>query len=212
MKKLITVLAVLLVATALFAGITVKAGGTFAFESQNTAAIEGEKANVKTNGFGFGVGVQYDAVDNLAAYAEFNMVFPKDATFDGVTVSQGFPGAKFNMFSVSAGLAYKLDFDAVKLAVGGGLTFNRAGFKVEYDDGGMKVSFLTIGLNALVDAKYMFAENIGAGVTLNPQIGLYNIMKAVIYEDGEPDTEGGKANGFAIGFAMPITVGVSYTF
>ena len=218
MKKLFTVLAVLLVATALFAGVTVKAGGTFAFVNQNSTVVDGEKTNIKAHGFGFGVGAQYDVADNLAAYAEFNMEFPKDALLseDGEEVKASEMAEemdathRLNFFSISAGVAYKLDFDAVKLAVGGGLTFNRAGIVLKAEEGSIKLSSSSIGLNVLVDAKYMFTENIGAGVTLNPQLGLYNIMKYVITEDDESETE--KINGFAIGFAMPITVGVSYTF
>ena len=236
MKKFFTVLAVLLVATALFAGVTVKAGGTFAFASLNSAtdADHEESMNMKAHGFGFDAGVQYDLSDKLAVYGEFNMVFPKDATVkdvdgeykvsefveyykEGVYPDGTNAGYKINFFTVSAGVAYKLDFDAVKLAVGGGLTLNRALFKAEFtnDDLGlsnvMKQSFVNIGLNALIDAKYMVAQGVGVGVTLNPQLGLYNITKEAFLVSGE-EVDSGKVNGFKVSFAMPITVGVSYTF
>ncbi len=252
MKKLFTVLAVLLVATALFAaaGVTAKVGGTFAFANLNSATDSNsedfaESMNMKSNAFGFDVGAQYDIADNLAVYADFVMVFPTDATMkDGgeekklsVAIKEledGFKtidedasvSYKLNFFSVSAGVAYKLDFNAVKLAVGGGLTLNRATMTVngsaealdEVYSLSVKQTFTNIGLNALVDAKYMFNDNIGVGVALNPQLGLYNITKASMkmsealeayFEDYFDD---GSVNGFKVNFAMPITVGVSYTF
>ena len=235
MKKLFTVLAVLLVATALFAGTTVKAGGTFTFANLKNATNDedslGEGMTMKAHGFGFDAGVQYDVADNLAVYGEFNMVFPSDAEFsydDNPAVSEKFSKLvkstlgddatyKINFFSISAGVAYKLDFNAVKLAVGGGLTLNRAAAKGHAEFGlvkhDIKESFTNIGLNALVDAKYMFTENIGAGVTLNPQLGLYNIAKSSYVVSGEENPIiDEKANGFKVSFAMPITVGVSYTF
>ena len=237
MKKLFTVLAVLLVATALFAGTTVKAGGTFSFANMKNATSDegffGDGMTMKAHGFGFDSGVQYDVADNLAVYGEFNMVFPADAEIssdDNPTASEKlsdivkdqYPDGttyKINFFSVSAGVAYKLDFNAVKLAVGGGITLNRSAAKINYENVGYKLdekqSFTNIGLNALVDAKYMFTENIGAGVTLNPQLGLYNISKFTYSETipgDDPFTHEEKANGFKVSFAMPIVVGVSYSF
>ena len=87
MNKDITILMVLCVSVALFAsvGLTVKAGGTFGFTDMNTASKENddqfdESINVKSNGFGFSSGVQYDLSDNLMIYADFTMLFPSDAT------------------------------------------------------------------------------------------------------------------------------------
>ena len=243
MKKLFTVLAVLLVATALFAGVTVKAGGTFAFASLNTAtdADHDESMNMKAHGFGFDAGVQYDISDKLAVYGEFNMVFPKDADvvegeepykvsdlvkeiediFAYVGATNPSVSSKINYFSVSAGVAYKLDFNAVKLAVGGGLSLNRSAMTIKgsgtIDDEDysveIKQSFTNIGLNALVDAKYMVAEKVGVGVTLNPQLGLYNITTEKNTNQQKPDDNSDETvKGFKVSFAMPITVGVSYTF
>ena len=86
MKKLFSILAVLLVATALFADVTVKAGGTFAFANFKTPVDENsglfkEEMNLKTSGFGFDAGVLADISDNLTVYAELSMVFPKDGDF-----------------------------------------------------------------------------------------------------------------------------------
>ena len=281
MKKLFTVLAVLLVATALFAqvGLTVKAGGAFGFASNKSVAegtdndgntlkfeeIMVDKAMIlKSKGFGFDVGAQYDITDKLLAYADFNMVFSKDVKINfpdtDMVLALTYSGApeevlkkyvnenglfkvyslqglitdlgeyvedfkdnakvsvKYSFFSVSAGVAYKLDFDAVKLNVGGGVTLNKATakFNMEFDEEKevATANYTTIGLNAMVEAKYMVADNIGVGVTLMPQVGLYN--KAVLEVSqtyGEGTVEGTvTAKGFAVNFAMPIVVGVSYTF
>ena len=283
MKKLFTVLAVLLVATALFAqvGLTVKAGGAFGFANYKSVATASDKAGeehkweealadkaliLKENGFGFDVGVQYDITDKIMAYVDFNMLFPKDAKInfpdttlvgalehyapeevkkyvneDGLFKVYSLQGlitdlgeyvegfkdhaktsTKYSFFSVSAGAAYKLDFNAVKLNVGGGVTLNKgtAKFNMEFDEdfGPLKtetvLSFTSFGLNALVEAKYMVADNIGVGVTLMPQVGLYSngsiVMKTTMGDNSETETLTSK--GFALSFAMPIVVGVSYTF
>ncbi len=290
MKKLFSILAVLLVATALFAqvGLTVKAGGTFGFASYKSVA-EGKDNNgetekfedsmvdkalvLKTNGFGFDVGVQYDITDKLLAYVDFNMLFPGDAKVnfpDSFLISdlkyygapddvikkyvvdvdaedllfkvysikgsiadlneyiEGFKDhvtvlAKNAFFSVSAGAAYKFDFNPVKLAVGGGLTLNKASakFVMTPEEGAAEYygkidasyTFTTFGLNAMVDAKYMVAENVGVGVTLIPQVGLYNKSVLEVSATYVETVEGTvTAKGFALSFAMPIVVGVSYTF
>lgn len=290
MKKLFTVLAVLLVATALFAqvGLTVKAGGAFGFANYKSVAtfqhkeVDGstgegkwedglaDKALIlKENGFGFDVGVQYDITDKLLAYADFNMLFPKDAKsntpgdFTGLLPEEALEkyikegkilvyslsglladfekygefgpipfkdnmktSTKFSFFSVSAGVAYKLDLNAIKLNVGGGISMNKATavFTMEgieeledlFGKNECKVSFASYGLNAMVEAKYMVADNIGVGVTLMPQIGLYNSASIVANstEVGatETETESFTSKGVALSFAMPIVVGVSYTF
>lgn len=282
MKKLFTVLAVLLVATALFAqvGLTVKAGGAFGFAS-NKSVAEGkdndgntvkfeenlvDKAMIlKSKGLGFDVGVQYDITDKLLAYADFNMVFAKDAKInfpdedlvealdnnhapeevlkkyvnleDGLFKVYSLQGlitdlgeyiggfkdnakvsVKYSFFSVSAGVAYKFDFNGVKLNVGGGFTLNKSTAKFNMEFAERKevatVNYTTIGLNAMVEAKYMVADNIGVGVTLIPQVGLYNKSVLEVSETYVAETIEGTvtAKGFAVNFAMPIVVGVSYTF
>ena len=130
MKKLFTVLAVLLVATALFAqvGLTVKAGGAFGFANYKSVATlqfkeddgstgeakwEDELADkaliLKENGFGFDVGVQYDISDKLLAYADFNMLFPKDAKTNT-------PGAFYMFFNDAEVLEkYYADGNLVKV-------------------------------------------------------------------------------------------------
>ena len=245
MKKVITILMVLCVSVALFAsvGLTVKAGGTFGFTNMNTASNEkdghfDENFNIKSSGFGFNSGVQFDLSDNLMIYADFTMLFPSDETLkaeDGAekTISElvkeyeqsYYPGKgsyKINYMSISAGAAYKINLGLpIRLAVGAGVTLNRAHNYIKIaeapvpEDGTIEynISFINIGLNALIDAKYMVTDNIGVGLTVMPQLNLYNISKYTMSVNGEvqtPETE--EANGFKIGFAVPVTVGVSYSF
>lgn len=228
MKKLVTILAVLLVASAVFASVSVRAGGTFVFAGTNTAVEEEtiftEESKVKANGFGFGTGVQADVSDNLALYVDFNMVFPKDATIkDGEApeykISDVYDDYKINFFGISAGLAYTTDLNAVKLAVGGGVSLNRAQIKMiaELSPGEefeVKESITNIGLNALIDAKFMFNESMGLGLTLNPQLGLYNITNLTFTTTGEdPEvTLDQTAKEFKVGYAIPVSVGISYSF
>ena len=223
-------------------GLTVKAGGTFGFTNMNTASKENDdqfdkSINFKSNGFGFSSGVQFDLSDNLMVYADFTMLFPSDATLKEENgkpekisehvkdLEMSFHGKgsyKINSMSISAGAAYKFDLGLpIRLAVGAGVTVNRAhiyvkvseaaypeGATIEYNE-----SFINIGLNALIDAKYMVTDNIGVGLTVVPQLNLYNISKSTGSVNGKVRPEGtGEANGFKIGFAVPVTVGASYSF
>ena len=220
MKKLFSILAVLLVSTALFAGVTVKAGGTFAYANFKTPVDENsglfkEEMNLKTSGFGFDAGVLADISDNLTAYAELSMVFPKDGDFkegngDWEKLSEGSDGLNIHFYNISAGVAYKLDFNAVKLAVGAGVSMSSAVVHNKFEGIEYKISHSVIGLDVLFDAKYMFAENIGAGVTINPQLGLFDIASGTS-KMGEL-IKNDKITGIKVNFALPVTVGVSYTF
>ena len=245
MKKVITILMVLCVSVALFAsvGLTVKAGGTFGFTDMNTASKENEERfdksiNYKSNGFGFSSGVQYDLSDNLMVYADFTMLFPSDATLKKENgpaeklselvkeLEMSYVGKgsyKTNYMSISAGAAYKFDLGLpIRLAVGAGVTVNRAHIYVKVSEAAYpeedstieyNESFINIGLNALIDAKYMVTDNIGVGLTVVPQLNLYNISKSTGSVNGKVRPEGtGEANGFKIGFAVPVAVGVSYSF
>ena len=245
MKKVITILMVLCVSVALFAsvGLTVKAGGTFGFTNINTASKEkgghfDGSFNVKSSGFGFSSGVQFDLSDNLMVYADFTMLFPSDATLkeENGTAKKlselvkelemsyvGKGSYKINYMSISAGAAYKFNLGLpIRLAVGAGVTVNRTHNYVKITDAAWpeedstieyNESFINIGLNALIDAKYMVTDNIGVGLTVMPQLNLYNISKSTGSVNGKVRTEGtGEANGFKIGFAVPVTVGASYSF
>ena len=130
---------------------------------------------------------------------------------------------KINYMSISAGAAYKFNLGLpIRLAVGAGVTVNRTHNYVKITDAAWpeedstieyNESFINIGLNALIDAKYMVTDNIGVGLTVVPQLNLYNISKSTGSVNGKVRPEGtGEANGFKIGFAVPVTVGASYSF
>ncbi len=252
MKRFFSLLAILFVATALFAtsGAVLKAGGTYTFVNLNTATDAEsngfeESLNVKFGGLGFDIGILADVTDKFAVFSNFTMIFPKDATFKNGEETKKLSKAveeiqtalkavdekasvssKLNFFSISAGAAYKLDFKAVKLAIGAGFTLNATNMAVtgsaKISDTDCKLSinqtYTNFGLSGLVDAKYMFTDRIGVGITLFPQMGFYNITNAsvtapdVIKEQVGQDFDTGNVDGFKISFAMPIIVGVSYIF
>ena len=88
MKRFFSLLAILFVATALFAtsGAVLKAGGTYTFVNLNTATDAEsngfeESLNVKFGGLGFDIGILADVTDKFAVFSNFTMIFPKDATF-----------------------------------------------------------------------------------------------------------------------------------
>ena len=238
MKKAISILAVLLVATALFAGVTVKAGGTFAFtNTRNVKSTDDESPFydglfLKMSGFGLNIEVLEDVSNDIVAYSGVSMVFPKDAVFNNgseeFSLSErikrdiedhNITSGEFSLFhySVSAGVAYKLDFNALKMAVGAGLSYSRSIVTVETVTGLVKseakIDYFNIGLNAFLDARYMFTDAIGIGVTAVPQLGLFNIsrIKAKSSSTATPLRDE-TVNGFKINFTIPVSVGVSYTF
>ncbi len=246
MKRLFSLLAILFVATALFAtsGAVLKAGGTYTFANLNTATDAEsngfeESLNVKFGGLGFDIGILADVTDKFAVFSNFTMIFPKDATFKNGEETKKLSKAveeiqtalkavdekasvssKLNFFIISAGAAYKLDFKAVKLAIGAGFTLNATNMAVADTDCKLAINqtYTNFGLSGFVDAKYMFTDRIGVGITLFPQMGFYNITNAsvtapdVIKEQVGQDFDTGNVDGFKISFAMPIIIGVSYTF
>jgi len=239
MKKLFLILAVLLVATALFASVTINAGGTFAFSDNNPVKFADAVApfndgfGFKMSGFGFNIDVMEDVSSNLVAYSAVAMVFPKDATVDNGTeefllskrVKQDMddhPGLSIEYslyhYSVSAGVAYKLDLSAIKLAIGAGLSYNHSVMLIKSVNAllvkeEMKIDYFNIGLNGFIDARFMFNSDIGIGITAVPQIGLFNVAKVKVTSSSTaaPLTDE-TVRGFKVNFAIPVSVGVSYTF
>lgn len=134
--------------------------------------------------------------------------------------------SKLNFFSISAGAAYKFGFNAVKFAVGAGFTLNATNMavngsaKIAGEDCKLTVNqtFTNFGLSGLLDAKYMITDRVGVGILLFPQMGFYNITNASFTAPDEikelvgQDFDTGNVDGFKISFAMPIVIGVSYTF
>ena len=98
MRKSICVITVLCLACTLFAGVTVKLGGAFNFVTGGTRDLELKVYNdgteikelakeykidaiYKMHGFGFDLSGDFDVAQNLAVWADFNMVFGNDFRF-----------------------------------------------------------------------------------------------------------------------------------
>ena len=241
MKKTIAFVIVICVTAALFAsvGITVRAGGTFGFANLKTySKVSEEETQYKVHGFGFDGSVQYDISDRFMIYADYNMLFPKDVVYtvggqeliisewikEIVATSSLFDEGSYGVdyYSISAGAAYKLDLgNQMRLAIGAGISFDHLKsftllikHKKTRDNTTRSVAIVeSFGLNAMLDARYMINDNIGVGLTVMPQVGLYNFTKIENSFNDEIDEEySDTVNGFTVSFAMPITVGVSYSF
>ena len=197
----------------------------------------------KGNGLGFNIGLQYDFNDKVMAYADFTMVFPSDfevtadknsdysARFSDwakdaeeyveTYLGDGKSTHPLFLLDASAGAAYKFDFNPIKLAVGGGAYYNlllgkitQKGMyydtEIDYLD---VLTFYTIGLSGLIDAKYMVSKDVGIYLTAIPQVGFYSYRSFRFYESGEEQDD--LANilyGFNVSFTLPITIGASYSF
>lgn len=238
MKKTIALIMLLCVSAVLFAsvGITVRAGGTFGFAYTK---VPEDETLYKVHGFGFDGSVMYDITDKFAVYADFNMLFPKDLVCaypngqeliiservkEVVANDKRYDDGSYGVdyYSISAGAAYKFDLGIpVRLAIGAGISFNHLKsftllikHRTTRDNLTRSVAKIyNIGLNAMLDAKYMVNDNLGVGLTAMPQVGLYNFTKIENSFNDEIDEEySGSVKGFTVSFAMPITVGVSYSF
>jgi len=215
MKKTLSILIVLCVAASLFAavGVTVKAGGSFGFTSMNVYIKQGGldyKDSIKANGFGFDAGIQFNTRDNMFAFGEFSMLFPAKETYKRGTaevVHKADSLNKLSYMSLTAGVGYRLSLDIpVKVSVGGGLFSNRQ--RYTYTPEKTTLSFSSLGIAGMVEAKYMFAENVGAALTLLPQIGILSWETTHI----EGYSEFLCIRGFGTGFSMPIVLGVAFSF
>ena len=244
MKKTLTILLILCVATALFAskGFSVNAGGAFDLFNLKTDKSDGDEYydTFKGNGLGFDIGVQYDFSSKIMAYADFNMVFPSDfeitRTYDAATLSTTFKElietdemeAKLTngtashyafLLDASIGVAYKFDFNPIEIAVGGGAYINllkaKTGFKgtVIVIEEERLFSFLTVGVSALVEAKYIINDNIAVRLAVLPQLGIFSKRDIDVYHNGtRVDAESGSLSGVGISFTMPVAIGASYSF
>ena len=217
MKKTLSVLIVLCVATALFAaaGVTVKAGGSFGFTSMSVYIKQGGmdyQDSVKANGFGFDAGIQISTRDRMFAFGEFSMLFPAKETYRRGTTEQVHKVDSVNKLfytSFAAGVGYRLSLDIpLKISVGGGLFVNKQTRKYTNTVGKFTDSFASTGIAGMLEAKYMFTEEFGAALTLLPQIGILNWE----IERKEGYSEFTCIRGLGAGFSMPIVLGVAYSF
>ena len=240
MKKITVILLVLCVTAALFAasGLSLKLGGDFDLIFLKTTKVEssGKTHQYKSNGIGFDVGAQYDFSKSIMAYADFNMVFPSDYEVSNDKDSKSYkfsdevkefeelakliPDGKVRsvllFIAASAGVAYKFDFDAFKLAVGAGFYYNILMSSLKLTGTGepeiVDVTKLsTIGLSSLIEAKYMVTDTIGVCLTAMPQIGFYSNRKISSYKGGEKIVDNSLV-GFGLSFTMPVSIGASYSF
>ena len=235
MKKITTILLVLCVTAALFAasGLSLKLGGDFDFIFLRTTKVEssGKTHQFKSNGIGFDIGAQYDFSKSIMAYADFNMVFPSDYEvsndkdsgsykFSDVVKEFEEMGNKVRsmilFINASAGVAYKFDFDAIKLSVGAGFYYNVLMSSLKLTGTGEPelvdvIKLSTIGLSSMIEAKYMVTDKIGVCLTAMPQIGFYSNRNISNYIDGKKIKDN-SLTGFGLSFTMPVSIGASYTF
>ena len=218
-------------------------GGTKDFVSEGKT-IDKSAATYKSSGFGFDVSGSFDVGSQLAVWADFDMVFCSDAKIEAnneiLSLDDAYKQSEeaatearkagdiasayknINIIHIGAGVAYKLPVQAVDVKVGGGLFFERGfgkvGFKatVENESYEMYIEFKAnnIGLAFYADASYKFTENIAAGITVMPSLGLFNTTTLIYREqlDSEVEVVTRKASGIKIGFSMPVVIGVSYSF
>ena len=235
MKKTTTILLVLCVTAALFAasGLSLKLGGDFDLIFLRTTKVEssGKTHQFKSNGIGFDVGAQYDFSKSIMAYADFNMVFPSDYEVSNDKDSDSYKfsdvvkefeemGNKVRsmilFINASAGVAYKFDFDAIKLSIGAGLYYNILMSSLKLTGTGEPelvdvIKLSTIGLSSMIEAKYMVTDKIGVCLTAMPQIGFYSNRNMSGYKGGEKIFDNSLV-GFGLSFTMPVSIGASYTF
>lgn len=219
-------------------------GGTKDFVREGET-IEKSAATYKSNGFGFDVSGSFDINSQLAVWADFDMVFCSDLKIELNGETESFKdnyetyeeGAKearkagdiasvyknINIIHIGAGVAYKLPVQAVDVKVGGGLFFERGFGKLGFKhsdgtysvEGYEEIKASNFGLALYADASYKFTENIGAGITIMPSIGLFNTTTFTYgnkMTPGESVTMSSKASGMKISFSMPVVIGVSYSF
>lgn len=235
MKKITTILLILCVTAAIFAasGLSLKLGGDFDLIFLRTTKVEssGKTHQFKSNGIGFDVGAQYDFSKSIMAYADFNMVFPSDYEVSNDKDSKSYKfsdevkefeekGNKVRsgifFINATAGVAYKFDFDAFKLAVGAGFYYNILMSSLKVTGTGLPervniVKLSTIGLSSMIEAKYMVTDKIGVCLTAMPQIGFFSNRNISNYMDGEKIYDNSLV-GFGLSFTMPVSIGASYAF
>ena len=237
MKKLLSVLVLLLVATALFAGFKLEAGGVFEFADIVIFKAENSwfknEIAFRTQGFGFELSASYYDDYYLMGYAQASMVFPQECLVMEKAVDHdwsklsGATNLSIRLYNFSAGVGYYRDLTTFKLAGGGGLSFNSTVIKYDTSEytptvATQRTYVYNIGLSAFLDFKYVLNKKIEFGLRANPQLGLYNIASVFFTDaDGKDVTAqalehqgvtGAKANGFRTSFTVPVTVGITYSY
>jgi len=237
MKKLISILALLLVATTLFANPTVKIGGAFILTNQSIYQEDDswfrDGIAFNAQGFGLEIGAYTEISDNFMVYAQANMVFPKDGMGLDKSISDEWyelsleENLSIHLYSAGVGFAYKFGTEALRGAVGIGPVYNSSVIKYDTDEFTanmvtQKTTINNIGIGAFLDFRYVLNKKIQIGLSANPQIGLYNMANVVFTDSkGKSVTDEvlasqgvtkAKVQGFITTYAFPVSFGVSYTF
>lgn len=194
----------------------------------------GIKELYKSKGFGFDISADFNVAKNLAVWGDFNMVFGSDAKYkfenmiDWLSFDTRYEHFKIvyhdsaafkmiNTISISAGVAYKLKLDIVDVKLGGGVFLDRIFAKVGIEGDVVDYELMKVnnlGLALYADASYKLNRSLGIGFTIMPHIGFYNsyLFEQRYNTDIFKKIWENKAKCFKLSFAMPIVLGVSYSF
>ena len=181
---------------------------------------------IKGSGFGGVFGVQYDLNDNTIVFMDYNIVFFSEAKikldlegYDWMSI-RDFYGLEadepnyMNFWSTSIGAAYRMDFGSFKLTLGGGFNFNRFWNNMKMNEAGEKYDRIEVdtilGVATLIEGKYMLTRDLGITLTAKPQIGLLARHKHTMKYSYGSTTK--KATAFAVSYAVPLEIGMAYSF
>lgn len=234
MKKTISILAVLFIAATVFAsGMTAKVGLSYGYGLLNPAK-DGDY-QMSASGFGLHMGALEEFSYRLTAYADVYLFFPDDITLKAGGETKTFSEVVREIeetlsdpielerstafFITSAGVAYKLDFNALELTLGGGFSVTTiiGEFSGRIPVAGNprisgSMSVTSFGLSGFAAAEFKLTPDFGVGITATPHLGLISVTRdkrrAPIYGFSYDD----RTEGFEISLAMPVSVGISYTF
>jgi len=230
MKKLFAILLVICVASALFAsvGTTVKLGASTDLFRVKTPSDEKTipiSRLIKGIGFGVDFAAQYDISEKVMFFSDYNIVFMSDAQIrtdaeetewtDIRTYFEMPEDAELflNFWSAAIGVAYKIDLNRIKLALGGGLHFNRFWNKMRTKEGEMTYdrteADMIFGFTTFIEGKFMLTGDMGITLTAKPQIGLAG-QHTTSFAPSSPETK--KALGSALTYACPVALGLAYSF
>lgn len=227
MKKTISILAVLFIAAAVFAsGMTAKVGLSYGYGLLNPAK-DGDY-QMSASGFGLHMGALEEFSYRLTAYADVYLFFPDDITLKAGGETKTFSEVVREIeelerstafFITSAGVAYKLDFNALELTLGGG--FSVTTIIGEFSGripvtghpritGSMSVT--SFGLSGFANAEFKLTPDFGVGITAAPHLGLISVTRDKRRAPISGFSYDDRTEGFEISLAMPVSVGISYTF
>jgi len=241
MKRIISFLVILCVATSLFALGSIRVGGSFSLVTGRTKPFTQEDKSTivryTSSGFGFDILGKDDLSDSIATWFDFNMTFGTSGkiknyndsewtSFDDLfknaeAYAKSFGGtAKKKLYSLSAsgGVMYKLPFTNTHFnyAIGGGLFIDRLFADItvylpEDYNKGDRVRCFNVGLTTYSEISNKLSDHFGVSLTVMLRLGILNFSTNAKMENGKI-LEELRAFGFAPSFNMPVVLGVSYYF